>query len=1139
LVRWRCLALFTCAALLLGVASPSHAQAPGDRDGDGLPDTWEMQFGLDPNTAADPYGALGDPDGDGISNAIELSAGSHPNGTFVRLFAEGATGTFFDTRLALFNADLTKSSRTLLRFLRHDGVTVPHFLTLLPGARVTIDVEALAGLESANFSTIVESDTTVVADRTMMWDDRHYGSHAETGVPRPSTTWYLTEGATHLNFNLFYLLQNPTGTPATVQVTYLLAGGAPLVKNYTVRQNSRMNIWVDAEDPLLAAADVSAIIQSNIPIVAERAMYADNGGLAFGAGHASSGLTSPATEWFLAEGATGDFFDLFVLIANPNAEPARLEVSFLLSDGKTVNRTYDVGPRRRFTIYIDSIRGLENVAVSTIIRSTNGVPVLVERAMYWPGPAYGADFWREGHSAAGVTSSAPRWALADGEQGGSDGTETYVLIANTSTFAGTALVTLYFEDGGTVARHVPLKASSRFTVRIGAVFPEALDRRFAVSVESQGNPAPQLVVERSMYSGSSMGLWAAGTASLGTVLEAGTLVPNPAAVTLRSTENQVFEQGARGTTLTFQRGSTDSALTVYYATGGTATPGNDYRTLTGSVTFPAGQHTVSVPVTVYEDTAAEPAETILVSLVEDPDYRIGAPALVTLNLQDNDTVSVPATDIDASRFLTQATFGPRLPEVQQLKAQGYDAWLTQQFGQPASSFLAYLDGLGREVTEDDLQEAWFQYAVTGADQLRQRVSNALIEIMVASNQNGLGGNAIALAAYMDILQRNAFGNFRTLLQDVTLSPAMGQYLSHLKNDKPGPRHDPDENYAREVLQLFTIGLHKLNIDGTPQRDQGNLIPTYDQSVVEGFANVFTGWTYYHEGPPKFYDAPANWRQPMRGIETRHSTSAKKLLNGVTLPAGQPMNEDLRQALDLIFNHPNVGPFISRQLIQRLVTSNPSPAYTGRVAAVFNNDGTGVRGNLRAVVRAILLDADARNVALADDQQFGHLREPMIRFVSVLRAFNATSGTGKFRVTNLQNEVGQAPLRSPSVFNFFEPDFAQPGPVAELGLYSPEFQISTERWVVSYANTIRRLVRSGYGSNEHQIKLNMTAEIALAGTPPALADRLNLLLLNGQMSSELRNTIVEALDSLRADQPDRRAWLALTLVLSSPEFVVQK
>ncbi len=1136
--RWLTLA-WLVMALVASAAGSALAQGT-DPDGDGLPSAWETQFGLDPGSATGADGATGDPDADGITNAQELAAGTHPRGTTTRIFAEGATGSFFDTRIALFNADLTTPARTLIRYLRADGVVVPQMLTLLPGARITLDPEALAPLASAAFSTIIEADAMVVADRTMAWDARHYGSHAETAIARPSMTWYLAEGATHLNFNLFYLLVNPNAAPASVTVTYLLGSGPPFVKTYTLGPNSRANIWVDEEDPLLASTDVSSIIQSTLPIVVERAMYANNGGLAFGAGHASAAIPAPALEWFLAEGATGEFFDEFVLIANPNADTAALAVTYLLPNGTTVARTYQVGPKRRYTIYVDQeSRRLANTAVSIIVRSTNGVPVIVERAMWWPGPAYGDNWWREGHSSPGSTVVAPRWALAEGEQDGPDSTETYILVANTGAAAVPTRVTLFYEAGGTATTTLTINPQSRATVRVASAFPDAAGRRFAAIVESL-NGAPSLVVERAMYMTVAGDTWAGGTNALGTPIEVAPPGPDWSAVSLTASDPQALEQGLDGAVFTFTRGIAGGAQPVGYTVSGTATPGTDYRALTGTITIPAGATSTTLTIAPVDDTLVEPTETITVSLVPGAS-AIAAPASATVSIQDNDTVTVPDSDIDAARFLTQATFGPTPATVANVRAIGYDAWLLAQSQTPPSSFLAFIDRVDVEnLSEDDLQEAWFTYATNAPDQLRLRVANALIEILVLSSANGVEGIPEAQAAYMDILQRHAFGNYRQLLDEVTLNPGMGQYLSHLKNDKPGPGHNPDENYGREVLQLFSIGLNRLNQDGTLQRDgQGNPVPTFTQDVVKDFAHVFTGWTFAHDGSANFYYANENWRDPMRGIAAHHSTKAKTLLNGLVLPANQTMQEDLRQALDNIFTHPNVGPFIARQLIQRLVTSNPSASYVARVAGVFANNGAGVRGDLYATVRAILLDPEARSVPTARGPTYGHLKEPMIRFVQVLRAFEARAASGRYRITRLEDTLGQAPFRSPSVFNFFSPNYRKPGTLASLGLYSPEFQIQAEQWVIAYSNTLRRVVSDGYGYDTDRLMLNLTPQIGLATNPPALVDHLNTLLFSGMMSAELHNIIVEAVESLPIDEPAARAQLAVSLAVTSAEFVVQK
>jgi hypothetical protein len=486
-----------------------------DADGDGLPTAWEVQFGLDPDSPAGDAGPAGDPDQDGVANLDEHRNGTHPRGFFTRYFAEGTTGSFFDLTFAVANVGSTPAN-VLLRFLEGDGTASSHYAPVGAMSRHTIEVDALPGLQNAEISTIVESDELIVADRTMTWDGTGYGSHAETSVPGPATTWYLAEGATHSGFNLFYLIQNPNPQPALVEVTYLRpAPDAPLVRPYVVPANARFTIWVDDEGPDLANTDVSAVFQSDRPIIVERAMYLDRPGRVFAAGHESAGIVAPATEWFLAEGATGAFFDLFVLIANPGAVEAAITATFLLPDGPPVVKHYAIAPRSRFNVWVDTEDArLADTAVSTVITSTNGVPVIAERAMWWPGPT--AVTWAEAHNSAGLTSTGGRWGLADGEIGGARGVETYILIANRGG-ADTARVTLLYEDGTFTSKEFPLAPSSRTNVAVAAEFPGATGRRFGAIVEALG-PERQIVVERAMYSNAGGTVWAAGTNAVATRL---------------------------------------------------------------------------------------------------------------------------------------------------------------------------------------------------------------------------------------------------------------------------------------------------------------------------------------------------------------------------------------------------------------------------------------------------------------------------------------------------------------------------------------------------------------------------------------------------------------------------------------------
>lgn len=494
----------------------------GQDDGDGLPRPWEIDFALSPHSGTGTEGAAGDPDGDGRTNAEELALGTHPRGTFTRYLAEGATGAFFSTQLALANP-ATVARSVLLRFLRRNGQVVRHVETLRPLTRLTIDVATVdASLASEEFSLVLEADGPVALDRTMSWDRTGYGSHTETAVEAPSATWYLAEGSTAGLFDLFYLLQNPGNTVSEVRITFLRPLGAPVVRTFSVPATSRFTLWVDriAE---LASTDVSAVIEvtSGPAIIVERAMYL-SGMRAFEGGHESAGVTATATTWFLAEGATGPFFDEFVLLANPNAAAAQVRATYLLPSGATVVKHYVVPATSRRTVWVDfEDPQLADTAVSVQVESTNGVGIVVERAMWWPGPA--ADTWVEAHNSAGSTRTAARWVLGEGEvsgsPGGSTSVDTFILLANTSTAPGTVRVTLLFESGQTTAREYPVNASSRFNVWVRNDFPLAASRRFGAVVESLGATPLDLVVERALYRTSEGVTWSGGTNALAMPLQ--------------------------------------------------------------------------------------------------------------------------------------------------------------------------------------------------------------------------------------------------------------------------------------------------------------------------------------------------------------------------------------------------------------------------------------------------------------------------------------------------------------------------------------------------------------------------------------------------------------------------------------------
>jgi uncharacterized protein (DUF1800 family) len=463
-----------------------------------------------------------------------------------------------------------------------------------------------------------------------------------------------------------------------------------------------------------------------------------------------------------------------------------------------------------------------------------------------------------------------------------------------------------------------------------------------------------------------------------------------------------------------------------------------------------------------------------------------------------------------------------------------------------------------------VEQSFWQQALTGSDQLRQRVKYALTEIMVISGQDfAVTEMPRGMANYYDVLGADAFGNFRQLLQDVTLNPMMGEYLSVMGNDKGDATRDPDENYAREVMQLFTIGLYQLNPDGSQKLDPtGQPIPTYSNTDVMGLAKVFTGFSWNIPGD----QSNTAWSNccayvgtgfgedilPMQSFPNHHSTDEKDFL-GVTIPTQSNPDPvgDLKVGLDTLFNHPNLPPFFCKQMIQHLVTSNPSPAYVGRVAAVFQDDGTGVRGNMQAVIQAILLDDEARNSAAASSNpQYGKVREALVRYTEWARAFTAQSRNGAFNLGSTEDPIyglGEMSLRSPSVFNWFAPGYVPPGTsISQAGLVAPEMEMTDVSTVVGYLN----YMQSAIGANATagpDVFSNYSTEIALAATPDQLVDRVNLLLLAGEMDSTLRSQIISAVSSIAIPSGDQnaintalvaRVETAIYLAMAAPSYSAQ-
>ena len=487
----------------------------------------------------------------------------------------------------------------------------------------------------------------------------------------------------------------------------------------------------------------------------------------------------------------------------------------------------------------------------------------------------------------------------------------------------------------------------------------------------------------------------------------------------------------------------------------------------------------------------------------------------------------------ASRFLEQATWGPGPGDVLHLRQAGFEDWLTEQFGEPPS---AIPDPSTTEKGIRSLQDSFFLNAINGPDQLRQRVAFALSEIWVVSALQE--NQSIWMTPYWRLLLQDAFGNYRGLMNDMTLDPGMGRYLNMVNNDKANAVKGTtaNENYARELMQLFTLGVNLLNPDGSLHLDaSGHPIPTYAQADVVSMSRALTGWTYPPspgQNTPQSAGKhnPTYWVGPMAANEANHDTGAKTLLNGEQSPAGQTAEADLKAALDNVFNHPNVGPFLSRQLIQHLVSSNPSPQYVERVSAVFAHDGSGVRGNLQAVVRAILLDPEAR--AGDDPSQVeangGHLREPVLFLTAIYRMLGATTTDGSTG-SQLPTALGQRLFYEPSVFSYFSPQYR----LAGLGLPAPEFQLHSPAAAIARANLATALVN---GHKDKSTTFDFSRYLEAAGNSAELIDLIDRTMLHGAMSGALRDALGGMLGGARGSAQVKNA---IALVAASPEFSVEK
>ena len=677
---------------------------------------------------------------------------------------------------------------------------------------------------------------------------------------------------------------------------------------------------------------------------------------------------------------------------------------------------------------------------------------------------------------------------------------------------------------------------------------------------------------------------------------------SPSVITISAIDPEMSERWpAHGVVAIRRAGGGLRPLTVNIQIGGNATFGTDYSLVgganTNSITVPAGLREVWVEFAPIADNSDnEPTETIIVTAVAGTGYSVGNPNMATVNLANETATSLPSAKA-AARFLLQAAFGPDqdssadgddIPQnVQQVMAMGYSAWIDDQFTRPVGYLQPFVDWAAANGQAIGLYGNWKEFscwnramgvaklrpddpATVAPDPLRQRVAFALSEILVASDRpEQLAVEQPGMANYYDLFERYAFGNYRDLLLNVALHPVMGIYLSHLGNQKANPATNvfPDENFAREVMQLFSIGLWQLNPDGTRQLDaQGQPIPTYNNNDITELARVFTGLSFGNNSSFDLY--PRDFTVPMKGWDAYHDLGAKTLIGGLHLPArsaspgntGTATMADVTAAIDNLFNHQNVGPFICYRLIQRLVTSNPSPAYVGRVAAAFANNGSGVRGDMKAVIKAILLDSEARDPAMMSQPHWGKLREPILRCVNLARAFNATAPAGYYALDQFALAALQDPMNSPSVFNFFLPTYSPSGPMSQQGLAGPEFQIVNAASAVSGANyfwdhTLSDLQYWGAGNSNYAVRLNLDPELAMVTSgdinanvpsgaldPDPLLRRLDLVLTGGTLSPQQFQIVREAMLRISTGTWQwhrERLRMAIYLITSSAEFNVQR
>ncbi len=540
------------------------------------------------------------------------------------------------------------------------------------------------------------------------------------------------------------------------------------------------------------------------------------------------------------------------------------------------------------------------------------------------------------------------------------------------------------------------------------------------------------------------------------------------------------------------------------------------------------------------------------------------------------SVGLEGPQMEAARFLSQATLGSDMATIQLVAKEGIEAWIDDQQAKPFNPMLDRMNQVWAEVIEwylvngGDPEEinyrpswtifnyTWWENHMKSDDLLRQKVALALSEIFVISFDSNLNGFGDGLSDYYDVLLKNSFGNFEDLLYDVSVHPCMGYFLSHLNNPREIPQENihPDENYAREIMQLFTVGLYELNPDGTRKTDdQGHWIPTYDQTDIKELAKVFTGLGVGDVVDNEWTDQPyfgldiyiADMTVPMIMYPEWHQPGPKTLLNGYVIPEGQTGLKDIKDAVHQLFLHPNVGPFIGKQLIQRLVTSNPSPEYVARISAVFADNGAGTRGDLAAVVKAILMDPEARTCAASENESFGKLREPFARYTHFTKAIPVEQAYGRYWnvAYGFYEATNQMPLASRTVFNFFLPDFQPIGPIADNGLVGPEFQIHNSRTSVEYINQVNDWAVWGYimddwEDNNPYVTYIIDDLLPLARDPEVLVNRLDMLFTYGNLSEHTRQLIKDAITPIiNGNYRWDRVRLALYLIAISPDYAIMK